>query len=77
MVPGIASKMHSWAVRSGADRATRYREQAERLQLLAKMEAQPRARARLLELADEYQQLADAEPPKPSASWFNIRDGSE
>ena len=59
-MPGTVSEMHSWAVRSEAGRATRYREQAERLQFLAKMEAQPRARARLLELADEYTQLADA-----------------
>lgn len=42
------------------DRAPRYREQAERFQVLAKMETELRVQARLLELADEYQRLADA-----------------
>jgi hypothetical protein len=41
-----------------SDRAIHYREQAEQFHRLAKMEIQPRARARLLELADEYQELA-------------------
>jgi hypothetical protein len=48
-------------------RAARYRRQAEHFQTLAKMEQQPRARARLLELADEYRQLAARGPQKPSA----------
>jgi hypothetical protein len=50
-----------------SDRAIHYREQAERFHRLANMEIQPRTRARLLELADDYQQLADTKPQKPSA----------
>jgi hypothetical protein len=42
------------------DRAARYHERAERFREIAKMEMQPRARARLLGLAGEYEQLADA-----------------
>ena len=42
-----------------SDRAIHYREQSERFHRLANMEIQPRTRARLLELADDYQQLAD------------------
>jgi histone H3/H4 len=41
------------------DRAARYHERAERFREIAKMEMQPRARARLLELAEEYEQLVD------------------
>jgi hypothetical protein len=37
----------------------RYREQAEHLQLLAKIETQLRVRARLLEFVGEYRSLAD------------------
>ena len=51
------------------DRAARYYERAERFREIAKMEMQPRARARLLGLAGEYEQLADAlagpEPRRP------------
>jgi hypothetical protein len=51
------------------DRAARYHERAERFREIAKMEMQPRARARLLGLAGEYEQLADAlagpEPRRP------------
>jgi hypothetical protein len=50
-----------------SDRAIHYREQAERIHRLANIEIQPRTRARLLELADDYQQLADTKPQKPSA----------
>ena len=45
--------------RSERDRVVRYREQVERVREIAMMETQPRVRARLLELAEEYQQLAD------------------
>jgi hypothetical protein len=45
--------------RSERDRIARYREQVERFREIAKMEMQPRARARLLELAGEYEQLVD------------------
>ena len=41
------------------DRAARYHERAESFREIAKMETQPRARARLLELAEEYEQLMD------------------
>lgn len=42
-----------------SERAARYHEQAEHFQRLATMETQPRARARLLEIAGQYQELAD------------------
>jgi hypothetical protein len=45
--------------RSEGDRVARYREQVERFREIATMETQPRVRARLLELADEYEQLID------------------
>jgi hypothetical protein len=45
--------------RSERDRVARYREQAERFREIAMMELQPRVRARLLELAGEYQRLVD------------------
>ena len=49
----------SWLARSERDRIARYREQVERFREIAKMETQPRARARLLELATQYEQLVD------------------
>ena len=52
-MPGVISR-----------RAIHYREQAEQFERLADMETQPRARARLLELAREYEQLADLKPPE-------------
>jgi hypothetical protein len=45
--------------RSEHDRVARYREQVERFREIAKMETQPRVRARLLELAEEYERLID------------------
>ncbi|HVH50382.1 MAG TPA: hypothetical protein VM781_01850 [Candidatus Bathyarchaeia archaeon] len=57
----------------GSERAFHYREQAEQFQRLAKMEEQPRARARLLEIADDYQNLAETEPRKPSAELLGTR----
>jgi hypothetical protein len=56
-MPGVVSAIYSLAARSKHDR---YREHAEQFQRLAGMETQPRVRARLLELANEYTQLADA-----------------
>jgi hypothetical protein len=41
------------------DRAARYREQVERFREIAKIETPPRVRARLLELAGQYEQLVD------------------
>jgi hypothetical protein len=60
-----------------SDRAIHYREQAEQFHRLAKMEIQPRARARLLELADEYQELAGTKPRKPSGGSPNARAWNE
>ena len=49
----------SWLARSERDRIARYREQVERFREIAKMEMQPRVRARLLELAEQYEELVD------------------
>jgi hypothetical protein len=49
----------SWLARSERERIARYREQVERFREIAKMETQPRVRARLLELAEQYEQLVD------------------
>ena len=49
----------SWLARSERDRVARYRAQVERFREIAKMETQPRAHARLLELAMQYEQLVD------------------
>jgi hypothetical protein len=59
-----------------SNRAARYREQAERFQQLAKMEEQPRTRARLLELADQYQRLAGTNPRKPIPELLGTRTGN-
>jgi len=56
---------------NGGRRAAHYLEQARQFQLLASMETRPNARARLLELADDYQQLADAKSRKPSDSLLD------
>ena len=48
----------NWLARSHG-RVGRYREQVERFREIAKMETQPRVRARLLELAEQYEQLVD------------------
>ena len=53
--------------RHRSDRAACYREKAAHFKELASIELQPRARAQLLGLASEYDQLAEARPPKPSA----------
>jgi hypothetical protein len=41
------------------DRATRYREKADHLKGMAQAETRPRERAHVLELANEYERLAD------------------
>ena len=41
------------------DRAARYRERADHLKGMASAESRPRERARVLELATEYDRLAD------------------
>ena len=41
------------------DRAARYRERADHLKAIASAERKPRERARVLELAHEYERLAD------------------
>jgi hypothetical protein len=58
-MPGVISAIHDLRARSH-DRAAWYREHAKDIQKLAEMETRPRIRARLIELADEYTQLADA-----------------
>jgi hypothetical protein len=45
--------------RSEHDRAARYRDKIQRLRDIAKMETQPRVRARLLEIAEQYEQVID------------------
>ena len=45
--------------RSEHDRLARYREHVERFREIAKMETGRRARARLLELAEQYEHLVD------------------
>jgi hypothetical protein len=49
----------SWVARSERDRVARYRGQAERFREIAMMETQPRVRARLLDLAVEYERLIE------------------
>ena len=49
----------SWLAWSERGRIARYREQVERFREIAMIEMQPRVRARLLELAEEYEQLID------------------
>ena len=44
---------------SERDRVARYREHVERFREIAKMEMQPRIRSRLLELAEQYEELVD------------------
>ena len=41
------------------DRAARYRERADHLKGMASAETRPRERARVLEVASEYERLAD------------------
>jgi hypothetical protein len=49
----------SWLTRSERDRVARYREQVELFREIANMAARPGVRARLLELAEQYEQLVD------------------
>jgi hypothetical protein len=60
-VPGGPTLIDSGqrAAWSKQDRAAYYRRQAHRFQQMAGMEAQPRARGRLLELASQYLELAE------------------
>ena len=46
--------------RSEHDRVARYREQVELFREIANMATQPSVRARLLELAEQYEQLVDS-----------------
>jgi hypothetical protein len=59
------------------DRTIHYGEQAEQFHPLAKMEKQPRAHARLLELAAQYRQLADTKPRKPNGGSLSTRARNE
>jgi hypothetical protein len=58
-----------------SDRAARYREQADRLDEIADSDNQPRSRARLLDLADQYRRLADTLMTK-SADDEQIANGN-
>jgi hypothetical protein len=58
-MPGVISAIQRLKARTH-DRAAWYREHAKDFQKLAEMETRPRVRARLIELADEYTQLAVA-----------------
>ena len=54
------------AVCTGGGRAAHYREKATHFKELASVELQPRARAQLLGLAAEYDQLAELRLPGTS-----------
>jgi hypothetical protein len=56
---GMLGEYNGRVARLECDRAARYHERAERFREIAKMETRPRARARLLELAGQYEQLVD------------------
>jgi hypothetical protein len=56
-----------------SDRAARYRQQAEHFQSLAAMEREPRARAQLLQIANDYGELAQTTTPRPSLSAISGR----
>jgi hypothetical protein len=56
-----------------SERAAHYREKANLFERLASSETRPRTRARLLEIAAEYHELADLKPPKPSSSALRTR----
>jgi hypothetical protein len=57
-MPGVISAIQRLKARTH-DRAAWYRKHAKDFQKLAEMETRLRVRARLIELADEYTQLAD------------------
>ena len=65
-----------WAVWTGGGRAAHYREKATHFKELAKVELQPRARAQLLGLAAEYDQLAELRPPGTSPRSLILLNGS-
>ena len=56
-----------------SERAARHREKAAHFKELASVELQPRARAQLLGLAAEYDQLAEIPLIKPSAKLQRLR----
>ena len=56
---GVSKNESERSIWAEGNRAERYRDHASRIQKLADQERQPRARARLLELADQYSQLAE------------------
>ena len=56
-----------------SNRAVHYRGQAEKFRRLADMEDKPLARSRPLDIADDYQHLADTGPRKPSAELLGTR----
>ena len=64
------------AVWTGGGRAVHYREKAAPFKALASVELQPRARAQLLGLAAEYDQLAEMRPPGTSPRSLILLNGS-
>lgn len=59
-----------------SERGARDREHTQHFQRLAKMETQPRARAQLIELACQHEQIADINPREPSANLLDPRAGN-
>ena len=59
-----------------SERAIRCRQKAEGFRQLASIELQPRARAQLIGLAEEYDRLADDGPRKLSAEFLRLRGGN-
>ena len=64
------------AVWIGEGRAAHYRQKAAHFKELASVELQPRARAQLIGLAEEYDRLADDGPRKLSAEFLRLRGGN-
>ena len=59
--------------RENSERAVHYRQRAARFKQLASIELQPRSRAQLIGLAEEYDRLADDGPRKLSAEFLRLR----
>ena len=64
------------AVWTGGGRAAHYREKAIHFKELANVELQPRARAQLLGLAAEYDQLAEMRLPGTTPRSLILLNGS-
>ena len=62
--------------RENSERAVHYRQKAAHFKELASIELQPRSRAQLIGLAEEYDRLADDGPRKLSAEFLRLRGGN-